>query len=77
VAFALLFGLHLAASWAVARRPRRTSSALLYAVVVAAGLWNVPVHTGQALLLGGYVPGLATAWLVVAPFAAGLRARIQ
>lgn len=76
VAFLLPFGLHVSASWGFARRPRARATALFFATVVAARLWNVPLHTAQALLLGGYVPGVVTVWIVVAPFAAWLLARL-
>ena len=69
-AFAILFVIQLAAAVAAARPSPGRGVTLLFALLVMGRLANAITHGVQALLLGGYVPGLITGLAVVAPFAA-------
>lgn len=68
-AFAVLFVIQLAAALAAARPSPGRGITLLFALLVMGRLANAITHGVQALLLGGYVPGLGTGLAVVAPFA--------
>lgn len=68
-AFAALFVIQLAAALAAARPSPGRGVTVLFAVLVMGRLANAITHGVQALLLGGYVPGLVTGVGVVAPFA--------
>ncbi len=68
-AFSILFVVQLATALAAARPSPGRAIALLFGTLVMARLANVITHAVQALLLAGYVPGLITGVIIVAPFA--------
>lgn len=47
-----------------------------FVLAVSIAFVNVFTHTAQALLIGGYVPGLVTAWLVFLPYSAFVLYRV-
>ncbi len=67
-AFALLFVLHLAAALLAGRRAPPRWAVWIFVLLVMGRLTNGIPHGAQALLLQGYVPGLASAILVILPF---------
>jgi hypothetical protein len=72
----LLLGL-LAAAWDGARRARRGARPTVFLLLAGALAGNGVSHLGQALLFRGYTPGLATALLVVLPYAFGLGRQLE
>ena len=72
VPIAVIFAVSLAVAIFAIRPQRRRVWTMLLLLIVAARLANVVTHVAQAAVFGGYVPGLATALLVVAPFGACL-----
>jgi hypothetical protein len=69
---AVILAVSLAVAVAAARSPRRGTWTTLFLLIVAGRHTNVVTHVVQTAVCGGYVPGLATALLVVAPFGAWL-----
>ena len=67
-AVALLFVLLSAVSFLAARKPEDGIAICVWMVLLAALTANGIMHPAQALLVGGYVPGVVTAVLVVIPF---------
>ncbi len=68
--------LTFAASCLGARELRRGRSHWFFISLTAALLLNVVTHVGQALLVGGYTPGILTAPTVVLPYMAVLYWRL-
>jgi hypothetical protein len=75
-AVALLFAVFLAVSLLAARERTPGTATKVWLLLLAALFANALTHAAQAVYVGGYVPGLATALGVVVPFAvlAGRRA---
>ena len=67
-AFALLFVILSAVSFLAARKPVGGIAVRVWLVLLAALTANGITHPAQALVVGGYVPGVVTAVLVVIPF---------
>lgn len=76
-AMLLLFvGLIVAAAHGV-RRARRGRRSMLFLLLAGALVGNALTHLGQALIVRGYTPGLATALLVVLPYGYALGRRLE
>ena len=72
VAVAVLAAGFLLAAAHGARQARRDALSLPFLLAAGALVGNALTHVGQAALLGGYTPGVATAVLVVLPYGLGL-----
>lgn len=67
-AVALLFVILSIVSFLAARKPESGIAVRVWLVLLAALTANGITHPAQALFVGGYVPGVVTAVLVVIPF---------
>jgi lipopolysaccharide export LptBFGC system permease protein LptF len=65
VAFELLF--ILVATLLVVHHPRRRFGLYFYAALLGAFTFHVLTHVGQAVVFGGYIPGVVSAVLVIPP----------
>jgi hypothetical protein len=56
-----------AITWVTLRRGRRDSAFTLYLVILGMAFLHVFVHIAQAVVVGGYIPGLAGAVVILLP----------
>lgn len=69
VGVALLFAVFAAVSLLAARERTPGTATRVWLLLLASLFANALTHAAQAVYVGGYVPGLATALAVVVPFA--------